>query len=84
MAISDNSAVANAPAKSRLTHLASLFSPKIRATRQRLCGKDDQTSARPGNEPLLIGRPDVVLLDRERKRGFLIISIDEADEGGRR
>jgi hypothetical protein len=40
-------------------------------------------SARPGKEPFLIGRPDLVLLDRHGDGGLLVIGIDEADERGR-
>jgi hypothetical protein len=39
---------------------------------------------RPGKQPFPIGRPDVVLFDRKRKRCFLIVGIDETDKGGRR
>jgi hypothetical protein len=41
------------------------------------------TLPRPSNEPLLIGPPDPVLLDRGGKRALLVLGIDEADEGGR-
>jgi len=35
----------------------------------------------PGNEPLLIGRPDPVFLDRGLERDLLVLGIDAADGG---